>query len=63
MAMKRLKVAAMAFGMGALVGGTVVGLHSALNRIPAQQALRAAAGTGSAFGVIFAVGSFIRPVQ
>ena len=60
LAKKKLKTAALAFGMGALVGGTVIGLHSVLNRIPVQQALRSAAGTGSAFGVIFAVGSVIR---
>ena len=52
---------AMGFMMGALVGSTVVGLHSAMNRIPMQQAIKSATGTGAAFGTIFAVGTLIRP--
>ena len=62
-AMKRAKMMAMGFMMGAVVGSTVVGLHSLMNRIPLQQALKSASGTGAAFGTIFAVGTFIRPVQ
>ena len=62
-AWKRAKMMALGFMMGAVVGSTVVGLHSAMNRIPLQQAIKSATGTGAAFGTIFAVGTFIRPVS
>ena len=62
MVQKRMKMMAMGFVMGAMVGSTVVGLHSAMNRIPFQQAIKSASGTGAAFGTIFAVGTLIRPV-
>ena len=62
-AWKRAKMMAMGFMMGAMVGSTVVGLHSIMNRIPWQQAVKSASGTGAAFGTIFAVGTFIRPVS
>lgn len=62
-AMKRAKMAALGFMMGALVGSTVVGLHALLHRSPLQQAIKNAAGTGGAFGTIFAVGTFLRPTS
>lgn len=60
--MKRVKMCAMGFAMGAIVGSTVVGLHSIMNRLPRSVAIKNAASTGMAFGTIFAVGTFIRPV-
>lgn len=52
----------MGFGMGMFVGGSVTLLHAVTSKqgINAATIKRAVAG-GSAFGVIFAVGSLVRP--
>lgn len=57
----RLLTMGMGFGMGMFVGGSVVVLHHITNKLPRQNMLRNAAGAGASFGVIFAVGSLIRP--
>lgn len=52
----------MGFGMGMFVGGSVGMLHTLMSRAPLDKAaFKRAAGGGTAFGVIFAVGSLIRP--
>jgi len=63
LALKRAKMCAMGFFMGAVVGSTVVGIHAMMNRLPLAVAVKHAASTGGAFGTIFAVGTFIRPVS
>jgi len=52
----------MGFGMGMFVGGSVGLLHTLVTRQPLDRmALKRAGAGGMAFGVIFSVGSLVRP--